>query len=405
VDPGHALYLREIATHISESLARFGIAGDVYIQGGNEAVLEGSGPRVTAALGTLLQHWELLPNDERQRRCGEIARRLAEARRFDSAAPGRSDQSTLPLIVWAAGIAVLLLAGIAAFRVFGPRALAWLNPPVAPSSANAPLAETADSALRGQKVCDAAASRALRGATLGIADAEGWQVDIALLRPAHEISLIDDPALARFVQGPSELRRLVWPGARALLAVQGAGASLELEDLALPPTLKPRFRGLTVTFSGRFVTPYFNEATRSEYMQLAHAMSEEFKAEFAGLFAHCVGSKEKHAGSWFQAPNPALAATALIYFMGVDAAIPHLRQDLLRPSGGMLDYAVALSNVEGATHSLAYEKVRSLIGTYGGSISGPPTGPTALIFDFKDSSRAARASRESAMAVGLSDGR
>lgn len=403
MNPGNALILEEIATAISESLARYGVAGDVYISGGELAVLEGSGPRATTPIGTLAQHWDLLPHDERQRRSGELARRLVEARRSGVPFSTSNDNQALAWVVRVAGASVLLLGILAAYKIVGPKARTWLAP-AAPSSAEpaAPLPPTDE--LRARRVCDAAAARALRGATLGAADVEGWQVDIHLIRPGSEVSPIDDVALTQFVQGPSELRKLVWAGARSLAAAQGAGSSLELEDFALPPTLKPRFRGLSITFSGRFVTPYFNEATRGEYMQLGQALSDALKAEYAGVFAHCVGSKEKLAGAWFRAPSPALAASALIYFMGVDAAIPHVRQDLMRPSGGMLDYSFALENVRGATRGLTYEDVRTSIGNFGGSIAGGKDGPTTLLFDFKDSGRSTRASRELAHRVGLDDG-
>jgi hypothetical protein len=135
------------------------------------------------------------------------------------------------------------------------------------------------------------------------------------------------------------------------------------------------------------------------------AIADRLAARFAGLYARCAGGDTHHVGAWFRGPEPAGAAAALVFFMGIFSDVPHVKDSLLeRTADGRIDRALALGKLLETTQGLSRARMATLLGAHGGMIAGRPDGPTTLHFPFSDANRAARASRDIADAMNQGPG-
>jgi hypothetical protein len=388
---------REIEALVAEAVARFGMAGQVRCEAG-QVVLFGHGPDVAIEIGMLVEQWDALAPDVRQRRITEIARRLV-GRRRESAAPAVSGAG-FRLPAWIAPIVILGLGGAGIWAAYR-----WLGPKTPAVASAAPVlsadAYEAERRERSQRVCEATRTRVMRGASVGPSDVEGWVVEIRVLRGGETPELELDPGLAAFVDRPRGARsgRFVWSGAKELVAIQGVDTTVEIADASLPPGKTPKFRGIRATFSGRYAIPYFSEEERPAFVRTAAAIAEQVGASHAALYARCGHGATYHLGAWFLGPGPAGAATSLIYFMGLHTDIPQVERSVLEPAGAKADPALSLERLGDALAPLDRARLATLIGAHGGMIAGRNTGPVTLTFPFRDSNRAARASHDLARAV------
>ncbi|MEZ4226317.1 MAG: hypothetical protein R3B13_35560 [Polyangiaceae bacterium] len=399
--------LREIETLVAEDVARFGMAGEVRIEGRN-ILLDGHGPTTRADLGALLEQWDALPQDARRRRATALARRLVEARRsLAPPAPTRSrfgvPKFVAPLLILGAGAGAIWLS----YRALTPGGQpAPAAAPAAAPSASAGGADQyeAERLSRAEAVCVATRERVQRGATVGPTDVEGWVVELTLLRSSGSTALTFDPALSSFItrRAGSLEGTFSWAGAPSIAARQGPFTRVTVADASIPDPGHPTWYGVTLTFSGRYVISYFTEEERAEYLKLAFNLADRLGADYAGLYARCAQSRTHHIGAWFRGPDAAGAAASLIYFMGAFADPPHIESGMLFPRGG--DDPVrsnALTRIADKSASLTRNKVLSLLSTSGGMISGRTKAPNVISFPFKDGNRASRASLDLARDVDL----
>jgi serine/threonine-protein kinase len=395
---------REVASMANEALARFGMAGQIEISG-PDVVLFGNGPTVSVELGPLLDQWDSLPSDLRKRKASDLARQLVTKRRslLQAAGSGRRDSSLvklLPLAILALGAA----AAIAAYRILGP---GRIKAQAARTSSAVAATESyeLERQARARRVCDATRARVVRGATVGPTDVEGWVVELALLRRGDTPPLVGDPAFASFVAvepGKSE-GRWIHAGTPELKARSGPETSVRIADSSLPSGAGVAWRGVVLTFGGRYVTPFFEDGSRMEFVTAASALSDALGAVYGALYARCGHGTSHHLGAWFRGPNPGGAAAAVIYFMGTYADTLHVSPAVLGAASAApsVERGLALEAIAKSVTSLAHHDVRTLIGTEGGAIAGRPQGPTTLTFGFRDGNRASRASHALARTVGI----
>ncbi|HVU00506.1 MAG TPA: hypothetical protein VHE30_02100 [Polyangiaceae bacterium] len=394
---------REVRQRLAESLARFGVAGDVAVTGA-VATLHGNGPTVSVDLGTLAADWPTLPEELRQRRIAEAARRLAAERRKvtgSSLAPASSSFQWRK-VATAVGAVVVTFGALIGYRRWEK-----LHPT---ETANRPLIADYDAYEqerrdRAARVCDATRSRVMRGATVGPSDVEGWVVEITALRAPEEPPLVAETTLDEFVRKSQDGKqtRVVWGSAPTLAAAEGPDTDVDVAANDVTGAAGTRERGIRLTLRGRYVIPYFDEAGRNEYLHFARVLTDSLHAEYAALYARCDGGRSFHLGSWFRGPSPAGAATALLYFMGVFAASPDLAPAVLNPQGadGVVDAAFALDNVARAATPLTKARTLALLGPEGGMISGTDASVSTIAFPFRDGNRASRASLEIARSLGI----
>jgi hypothetical protein len=149
-----------------------------------------------------------------------------------------------------------------------------------------------------------------------------------------------------------------------------------------------------LTFTGRYVLPYFREEERPAVIHAAAALAERVGATHGGLYARCEHSSSHQLGAWFLGPGPRGAAASLVYFMGVKAEVPQVRAELSAGSR-------ALDRLGQAFEPFDRPRVGKLVGTHGGMIAGRAEGPGSITFPFRDGNRAARASLELVRAAKL----
>ena len=402
LDPGIA---HELQAQIAEAVSRFGVAGHVRVTA-ERVFLEGHGPAVSVELGGLGAQWDQLNPDTRQRRATQLARELVNSRRGTSISPQPARQRLrLPNFV-----APVLIIGAAAFAIYQVRA--WMLPGGGTSNSAEPAGAPANTAAtpdterqaRAQRVCEATRSRVMRGATVGPTDVEGWVVELTLLRPGDTPDLTFDPGLANFIERrPGQFEgHFAWAGAPKLKEARGPGARVQVSSANAPGASKPELRGVRLTFSGRYVSPYFKESERGQYFRTAAALAERLGASYGGLYARCAEGNTHHIGSWFRGPGAAGAAAALSYFMGAFAPAPHVRREVLFPDGGSDPRrSSAILRITASGSALTKDRVARLLGEHGGMIAGRSGGPMTLTFPFRDGNRASRASHTLARSVGV----
>ena len=396
----------ELEEYLSEALGKSGVAGTIGVAGVS-AILEGNGPTVTIDVTSLLTQWPLLTPEQRKRRAAELARRFATDRRRLS---GTERSSTISMPSFVAPVAILL-ATAAAIGVLWSFYQRWLHarelaehPPVI-KDYDAYEKERSERAAR---VCAATRTRVLRGAAVGPSDAEGWVVELNVLRAPSGEPPSSDPALARFFErAPGSARGHVRsPNFPALSALEGPDTEVVVSDSNVPVIGAPHLRGATFAFSGRYVAPYFDDASRAEFIALARGVTDALGGTHAALYARCASGTSPHLGSWFRGPNAGGALASLLYFVGVFSDPPDLRTALLVPPGASgVDRGFSFKNVLAATQSLKKARAVTLLAPELGALSGTDDQASTLTFPFRDSNRASRASHGIARELGIGDGR
>ena len=250
MDPTDAETLSDIRASILEALARFGVAGELYVEP-SQAVLHGNGPTVTVPLGDLLGAWTSLPYEGKGRRSTMIARELSNQRRGRGQLPSGDFSNAVSLsasagtaavgghsptqtsqgqtehragpsppphagaqatrrqdpaqrspreVALATGGGVLLMVlSLGAYALFDLRYGEGNEGQTDTRTVEQRIAaDDRERRERASTVCAKTRSRVMRGATIGPADSEGWVVELSLLREEDGEAMLDAPELTQF---------------------------------------------------------------------------------------------------------------------------------------------------------------------------------------------------------------
>lgn len=392
---------------------------------GQSLILGKGATEARADLNGSIQQWDSLPDDLRERRARQIAQLLTDGARRAPAdlranAQRRSQGAGLLSTLRQAfslllRLALLLAALAVAYRYLSPNrespraAIERLlkGTPLASAVASASLPTYNASNIEHERAAIASAAcaksrtRVARGASIGPSDVEGWQVELVLLRSGPSLDLSESAALSPFLQrNPgSKVAKLIWPKAGALLAQERFDAQVELRKL--PPLGEKSLSGVSFTFSGPYVVPYFTEDQRAEYFRLADSVSDALGATDGALFAHCADSETHHVGSWFLGATPGGSIASLIYFMESFTDVSVLKPEVVGSGSDAERRGHAFDAISRAASSLSRSSVATLVGSELGMISGAPNRPARLTFPFRDANRASRSGLEAAHSLGL----
>jgi hypothetical protein len=253
--------------------------------------------------------------------------------------------------------------------------------------------------------CDQVRARVARGANIGPADVEGWEVELVLLRRGPPLDLGHAPALGAFLRSNPDptTSTWVWPNAKSLILAQRFDAQVAVQWL--PALGDDQLSGVRFVFSGPYVTPYFTDALRSDYLLLADALADALSATDGALFAHCANPDAHSIGSWFLGANPGRAMGSLVYFMAGYSDLPVLKSEVLGSGDLATRRGRAFDAINRATSGLDRARSATLLGRELGVISMRPNKPARLTFPFRDANRAQRSSLDVARAVGLAETR
>jgi hypothetical protein len=419
--------VQQMRVMVEAELQRRGWPGKPRVEG--LFLVVGKGDREARVdLRGSLQQWDSLPDDLRQRRVQQIAKLLSEGAERASvrSRPPRQRRSNGPgLFSFVAPLLVLALTAgaiVVGYRLLAPNGNSpsatvnrWLQGAIR-ASASASASATAPSynarsieqerAVIASAACGNSRTRVARGGNVGPADVEGWQVELVLLRRGPAVDLSQSAALSPFVQrsAGSATGKLVWPQAKSIVAEERFDAQVELH--ALPPLGEKNVSGLSLVFSGPYVTPYFTEDQRVDYFSLADAMADAMAATDGALFAHCTNNDAHHVGAWFLGMTPGAAVASMIYFMEAFTDLPVLKPELLGSgSSAQARRGHTFDAINLATAGLSRSSVATLVGSELGMISGRPNKPARLTFPFRDGNRASRSGLAAARSVGLASSR
>ena len=206
----------------------------------------------------------------------------------------------------------------------------------------------------------------------------------------------------RFEPG-SNVGKVTYPAASSLAAADRFDARVEVR--ALPELGAKHLSGVSLSFSGPYVVPYFSEELRSDYFKLADALATALSATEGGLFAHCADNEAHHLGSWFLGATPGAAVASLVYFMADYSDAPVLKVEVLGLPSDPQRRGHAFDVINEAASVLDRDAVATLLGGELGMISGRPGQPSRVTFAFRDANRATRASVAAAGALRLARAR
>jgi serine/threonine-protein kinase len=412
--------LPEIRQLVEEAMTRFGMAGDLQL---NEQWLvlypHGTGEPAYTDIRMLIEQWSLLPFDVRQKRCHELARRLQQQRQVSLAAPAAQEESKIgstTKLMLAATLAIAVSAGVLAFtRGAGAPALGTAQTPApqtGPAASSALAQSDAERKARALRVCRSTQSRVMRGATVGPIDVEGWLVEMVVFaRGTHPWQGESQVAelLTRQDTGAWQVTSTVAP---ELSALEGPGTEVRLEPYELTGSAgaagngqEPSevYSGVKLSFTGRYVTPYFKEDERISYVRFGNALIDALGADHGALFARCEGDTSQHMGAWFRGPSPGAASALLLFAMGAHAQTPHLRANLLSAAAdGSFDPGYSWLQLQSLTAPLKRARIATLFGNQGGMLAGKAGEDTTIVtFPFRDANRAERSSLILAQELGI----
>ena len=417
-EDNHEQLLQRVRGMVEAELQRLGRKVTLRVEGQWLVVGKG-GDEARADLGGTLAQWDNLPDDLRERRVRQIAELLAQA-------SGRKPLSVRPKrqrppagMGWLAKIKPIFIALImigvlgVAFRYLSPHGATYLARvdgllhalPSASAIAPKLLNPEPERAVIASAACGAAQTRVARGAVVGPSDTEGWQVELVLLRRGPHVDLGASPALAQFVRRKpgATSGTFIWPGASSLVESERFDAQVLVQTL--PDLGDKHLSGLSLVFSGPYVSPYFSEDLRSDYFKLADALASALGATEGGLFARCANADVHQIGAWFLGANPGAAVASLIYFMASFADPPVLKPEVVGSRTDPRRHDHAFDVISLAANELDRGAVASLLGGELGMISGRPGKPSHLTFPFRDANRATRASVAVAGALRLASAR
>lgn len=389
----------ELGRYVEEALTRFATPGRVLVERG-ELILDGPMGRASTPLGPSSARWNLLDEGSRRARALDLARQLAK--QHHSAARSERPGREWPrhLLGWTA-LGLSLMTGYLVYGLFkSDRAPTAPEVPPVERKGSSPVV-TADA--RSEQICETTRARVVRGATVSVADADGWVVELRATRVGAALPLDLERMLGPFLENPTDAAgsRFLWSEQPHFVPLHGENSRVfvqaeRAEDAGIP------LDTVRVIFSGVLVDGYFRPEERARYFHVATAMSTALDATHAALVARCAHQSTYHLGSWFYGRTDAEAAAALLESLGLHSDSPHLAAPFLHPEGTtQLDRVFAFRNIRAATHDLDRPALASTLGTNQGMAMGKSGESVLITFQFQDGSSASRASRKLARLVGI----
>jgi hypothetical protein len=381
---------------VGRELGRMGVAGTVVLVG-KSIELRAGGVPVAIDIDLILAQWSLLPDEMRQRKAEEIARRLVSASRASgqTAGPreivvGEDPQARAKLAAGILGFfALLAIIGLA--RYFIPRLTSS-----EPVQSKAPSEDPAVRRERLARACDAVRDRLYKGASFGPFALEGWEVELWLAKKGEAPALRDHPALAALVSGG----RLPKTADDKLGDIIDGRVEIEDGLDADAARRSPGWSAARVVFHDGYARAFLEEEHRPRFLGLADRTAAAAGADHGALYARCAHLTTHDIGAWFRGPDLAGATAVMIYQMGLfseSKVIDRSALAALREGSGELD---ALRRAAGE----AAGSIPSFVGTAGGFVSGGK--PATITFPLGAPLRPLAATRDLArkMGIGVSSG-
>ncbi len=236
---------REIQDTLAAALAARGVTARLTLTD-QCATLKADERSAEVALADLPHVWPQLPRGERSKRIGHLVRQLTS--RWDQGRTSLWWTTVVPLFVIAAvtlGLGIPLVRGAVPKETLGPR-------PVSTS--------IVQRATHAAGVCETTRSRVMRGATAGVADHEGWLVELSLVTAASDVL---PPTGEFFSPLPSDHLAVSWNGSPELGKI--TDGHVELVERRSNSKRETKF-----VLHGGYVRSYFAESERAEWQRFGN---------------------------------------------------------------------------------------------------------------------------------------
>lgn len=407
--PSSSVHSHDLVRRVETALGRFGAPGIIERQGDFLFLRQGA-VQTRAPVGAWLEAWSGLDSETKNRVATDLARELRQSRP-PSTLPRRGRRLGLVLDGRMLAVAALVL-GLFGYVWFADRSGA--NAPageVAPPQQSGVRIEQAHAATskatptsRASHSCAVTLSRVLRGGGITPADAEGWQVEIVLLKAGSAEPLAAHPALREFVGDPKAPggSKFIWANLPSLGHVDTPDTLVAVRRAPLESPEAGGMAGVTLTFSGTYVDDYLSEGTRPHFHAIASALSASLDASHGAVYAKCFDSRIHTMGSWFRGLDVPSVVTALVYFIGAFSNPPHLAEPFLHsPAATQLEPPHIWSTIAHRARHLNRTDLSTLVGSEGGMALGQAEEAVILLFPFSDGNRASRVSRSAARVLNL----
>lgn len=386
----------ELGARTTEILGRFGVAGRVEVEG-QLVWLIGHGPTVEVALPELATTSAAQTPQELERLAERLARELANARRH-AAGKTDSDSSWVGWLRLIPPISIMVLVTWAAAHYLLPQhnstksvAALGTSPVARPTAPAADL--TADKRARDYLSCTQTVARIQQGGSVTPLDIDGWVVELSLISDKTDL----DPAAASlsefFETRPNDIERSQhWIGSPLLTGVDPAQAGILISKEPLADAAPVTGSGIKITWRGQYVSKYFTESERQEYVHLADALYRATSARYGALYARCAQGIARYLGAWFRGPDVGGAAWSLIAEIGLFADVPQVPGT--KSGDGPEQWAVPLNRIAILAHSLTRKQAAFMLSGSAGSVSERPGLSATLEFPFAQGFRANSASQK-----------
>ncbi len=149
--------------------------------------------------------------------------------------------------------------------------------------------------------------------------------------------------------------------------------------------------GIRITWRGQYVTPYFKEFERKQYIALADALYRSTNARYGALYARCAQGVARYLGAWFRGPNVGGAVWSLVAQMGLFADVPQIPN--VKPSDGPEQWAAPLNRLSILAQSITRRQAAFTLASSAGNVSEYPGQYVTIEFPFMQGFRANSASQ------------
>lgn len=385
----------ELGTKTTEILGRYGVAGRIEVES-RLVWLIGNGPTVEVSLTETDASKAALNAAGLKSVAERLARDLSRARH----AASRESGSTAGWLAWAKVLPTFALVALGiwmAFRYLTPNqhmaSNAWSPKKGAHSSrgVQSPPAKLVEKQVLDDQNCVRTVTRIQQGGAVTPLDIDGWVVELSLVSAQDDL-LPTAAALKDYFQLRADgIERTHHAANTPMLNqtdAQQAAVLISKEPLA---TVSPNAAsGILVTWRGQYVTPYFSESDRTEYVKVADALFNALHASHGALYARCIQGGARHLGSWFRGPNVGAALWMLVTEMGVISG--SVRVPGLGASSGLENYEAPLKYLAETVGPITRRKAAYILSPSGGFVSERIGQFATVEFPFSPANRASLAS-------------
>jgi hypothetical protein len=236
-------------------------------------------------------------------------------------------------------------------------------------------------------------TRIQQGGSVTPLDIDGWVVELSLISDKSDL----DPAstaLAEFFETrPNDIERTQhWTGSPLLAGIEPSLAGVLVSKEPLAGAAPVGGSGIKVTWRGQYVTKYFTEVERQEYIHLADALYHATNARYGALYARCAQGIARYLGAWFRGPDVGGAVWSLIAEIGLFADVPQVAG--IKSGDGPEQWAIPLNRIAILAHSMTRKQAAFALSSTAGSVSERPGLSATLEFPFAQGYRANTASQK-----------